>query len=159
MDDKAMTERCEAARDSSAGSSAPLRRQRRIWEKKHLEICAIAVAKFRKATEAGSRRRHFNAGTLNLFAGSCDQTRGFSFKGRTSISRHAVQNSACVFAESDYLKLQITNTRYQCSLGGPVPTFRSSCYASARTSHELRKVMGTGKSMISSAAFLFEVPG
>jgi hypothetical protein len=28
------------------------------------------------------------------------------------------------------------------------PTFRSSCHASARTFHELRKVMGTSKSMI-----------
>ena len=29
-----------------------------------------------------------------------------------------------------------------------VPTFRSSCYISARTFHELRKVMGTSKAMI-----------
>ena len=29
-----------------------------------------------------------------------------------------------------------------------VPTFRSSCHASARTFHELRKVMGTSKSTI-----------
>jgi hypothetical protein len=28
-----------------------------------------------------------------------------------------------------------------------VPTFRSSCYVSAPTYHELRKVMGTGKFM------------
>jgi len=34
------------------------------------------------------------------------------------------------------------------SSGGLVPTFRSSCYASARTFRELRKVTGTSKSMI-----------
>jgi hypothetical protein len=39
-----------------------------------------------------------------------------------------------------------------------VPTFRSSCYASALTVHELRKVMGTSKLIDSSAASLFEVP-
>jgi len=40
-----------------------------------------------------------------------------------------------------------------------VPTFRSSCSISASTVHELRKVMGTGKSYDCSAAFPFEVPG
>jgi hypothetical protein len=40
-----------------------------------------------------------------------------------------------------------------------VPTFQSSCPVSAPTFHELRKVMGTSKSIVSSAVFLFEVPG
>src|SRR5882724_1455894 len=40
-----------------------------------------------------------------------------------------------------------------------VPTFRSSCCASAPTFHELRKGMGTSKFINSSAAFPFEVPG
>ena len=40
-----------------------------------------------------------------------------------------------------------------------MPTFRSSCYTSARTFHELRKVMGYSQSYASSAAFLFDVPG
>jgi hypothetical protein len=117
MDDKAMTERCEAARDPSATMIRPSQAP-----KKHLGEKAFGNMRHCRGEVSQSHRSRlkettFNAGTLNLFAGSCDQTRGFSFKGRTSISRHAVQNSACVFAESDYLKLQITNTRYQCSLG------------------------------------------
>jgi hypothetical protein len=39
-----------------------------------------------------------------------------------------------------------------------VPTFRKSCYSTALTFHELRKVMGTSRLILSSAAFLFEVP-
>jgi hypothetical protein len=39
-----------------------------------------------------------------------------------------------------------------------VPAFRSSCYTSAATFHELRKVTGTSKLIVSSAAFLFEFP-
>src|SRR5690349_19817641 len=38
-----------------------------------------------------------------------------------------------------------------------MPTFRRSCCASARIFHELRKVMGTRKSMI-LVPLLFEVP-
>src|SRR5579859_1343825 len=40
-----------------------------------------------------------------------------------------------------------------------VPTFRSSCYTSAATFHELRKVMGASQTYDSRAAFLFDVPG
>jgi hypothetical protein len=38
-----------------------------------------------------------------------------------------------------------------------VPTFRSSCYISAPTFHELHKVLGT-TNYDSNAAFPFEVP-
>ena len=40
-----------------------------------------------------------------------------------------------------------------------VPTFRSSCYISAGTFHELRKVMGYSQTYDSSTAFLFDAPG
>jgi hypothetical protein len=62
--------------------------------------------------------------TLNLAEGSDDQTRGFSFKAKIllawlglragkSIGRHAPQNWTCILAKSDYLKLQIPDTRFQ----------------------------------------------
>ncbi len=40
-----------------------------------------------------------------------------------------------------------------------MPTFRSSSMVAASAFHELRKVMGTSKSIDSGAAYLFEVPG
>src|SRR4029077_19038399 len=43
----------------------------------------------------------------------------------------------------------LSNSRSRkVQLPGLVPTFRSSCYTSAPTFHELRKVMGTSKLMI-----------
>jgi hypothetical protein len=123
LDDRATDERCEAPVVIAGDDSLASNRRK--------SICEYAPVQWRGFANAGGHDgTTFQREALNLTAACDDPTRGFGINGRKFfmksareplprttadgklINSHAMKNCTCVLAKSDYLKLQIPNTRY-----------------------------------------------